>query len=482
LSVQIRFYVDLVRKWWWMVLLGVALFVAPAYYLTDMQPRVYRASTTVFVNQSAAPGTVTYSDALLSLQLVQTYSRMAQQPVVLEEVRQRLPLTYTTQQLEDMVAAAPVRDTQLFQISVTGQHPIIITDIANTTADVFIEQQRSEMAGQEVNALRVAQPALVPSTPIAPNPLRNAILAGLLGLLVVGGLVWLIEYLDDTVKSPDDLAAAGLVTALGVVPRQKLEKDTPAQLITMVAPRSQISEAYRLIRTNLDFAALDRPLRSVLVTSANPGEGKSTTAANLAIVLAQAGKRVILADADLRRPSVHRLFSARNQVGLTTMLLRENAEPNEFLQPTAVEGLSVLASGPIPPNPAELLSSARFTSLLERLVEEADMVIVDSPPVLAVADPIVLASRVDGTLVVVDSQKTREGALRQAQDALAKSGTHLLGGVLNKLGKNAGAYYYYYYRSYYGDDSGGTPAQPGLQPVAGNMSVKRPVAKSLTRN
>jgi capsular exopolysaccharide synthesis family protein len=479
--VQIRFYVSLLRKWWWMLMLGVLLFAGPAYYLTDLQPRTYRASTTIFVNQSSAPGTVTYSDALLSLQLVQTYSRMAQQPVVLEEVTRRLPLTYTTQDLEGMVSASPLRDTQLFQISVTGQHPVIITDIANTTAEVFIEQQRAEMGAQEVNALRVAQPALVPTTPIAPSPLRNAVLAGLLGLLAFGALVWLIEYLDDTVKTPEDLSAAGLATALGVVPRQRLAKDAPNQLTTIAAPRSQISEAYRLIRTNLEFAALDRPLRAVLVTSANPGEGKSTTASNVAVVLAQAGKRVILLDADLRRPSLHRIFNSRNHTGLTTMLLRENADPDDFLQPTSVEGLVLLSSGPIPPNPAELLSSGRFSSLLQRLEEAADIVIVDSPPVLAVADPIVLASRVDGTLVVVDTQKTRAGALRQAQESLAKSGTTMLGGILNKLGKNAGSYYYYYYRGYYGDD-GSDGAVQQSQPVADNVPVKRPVAKSLTRN
>jgi capsular exopolysaccharide synthesis family protein len=473
--VELRYYLDLLRRWWWL-LIGVTLvFAAIVYYLTDLQPRVYRATTTIFVNQSAAPGAITYSDALLNQQLVKTYSQMAEQPVVLEQVLQRLPIALMVSDLSNMVSAQPIRDTQLIQISVTGNHPVMMTDIANATAEVFVEQQRAELPPEQASALRIAQPALLPTTPIGPNPLRNAILAGFLGLMLAAGLVMAYEYLDDKIKTPSDMEAVAGLTTLGVVTNQHGRKAQKIDLVTATAPRSTVAEAYRMVRTNLEFASIDRRLKTILITSANPKEGKSTTAANLATVLAQGGKQVILVDADLRKPSLHHIFGKVNRIGLTNALVLGIEDVERHLLETGTENLRLLTSGPMPPNPAEVLSSSRFTALIESLSTQADVVIIDSPPVLAVTDPMIIAARVDGTVLVVDSKKTRSSALHDAMEALSKSGTHMLGGVLNKAGGRSGGYYYYY-QSDYGDDAGDPPivaSERPRQPIIRKLLERR---------
>jgi capsular exopolysaccharide synthesis family protein len=203
------------------------------------------------------------------------------------------------------------------------------------------------------------------------------------------------------------------------------------------------------LRTNLGFSAIDGDLRSIVVTSGSPGEGKSTTAANLAIVMAQAGKRVVIIDSDLRRPIQHKILSVGNNRGLTTALL-DNETPVTFhLQNTKIKGLRVLSSGPIPPNPAEILSSQRMSQLIQELYDEADILVFDTPPVLTVTDAAVLSPQVDGTLFVVHVGKTRRDTLAQAFERVMKTNAHPLGVVLNRIKPSHGGYYYYQYYDTY---------------------------------
>ncbi len=215
------------------------------------------------------------------------------------------------------------------------------------------------------------------------------------------------------------------------------------ELITISDPRSPISEAYRTLRTNLDFAGLDRALKTLVVTSAGVGEGKSTTLANLAVVSAQAGRRVILVDADLRRPTLHEIFGLDNRVGLTTAMMDEAALASPPFQPTAVEGLSVLTSGPLPPNPAELMGSRRMEEVIAALARQADQVLFDTPPVVAVTDAAVLATRVDGVLLVISAGKTRREVARTAVQRLRQINARLVGTVLTNVPLGAGFKGYY---------------------------------------
>jgi capsular exopolysaccharide synthesis family protein len=216
-----------------------------------------------------------------------------------------------------------------------------------------------------------------------------------------------------------------------------------SELITVSEPRSPISEAYRTLRTNLDFASLDQALKTLVVTSAGVAEGKSTTLANLAVVSAQAGRRVVLVDADLRRPTLHQIFGLGNATGLTMMMMDEAALASPPLQETHVEGLSVLTSGPLPPNPAELMGSRRMEEVITALAGQADQIFFDSPPVVAVTDAAVLATKVDGVLLVISAGKTRREQARTAVQRLEQINARLVGTVLTGVQMGVGFKGYY---------------------------------------
>jgi capsular exopolysaccharide synthesis family protein len=215
-------------------------------------------------------------------------------------------------------------------------------------------------------------------------------------------------------------------------------------LITVDYPRSAVSEAYRTMRTNLSFASVDQECRLLLITSVAPSEGKTTTAVNLAVTLAQAGSSVLLVDCDLRRPSVHKLFGLENGGGLTNVLV-QGRTPSELFHEGPVEGLKVLTSGPIPPNPAELLGSERTKQLWPQLLEEFDYVIIDSPPVLAVTDSVLLASQVHGVILVICAGMQRVDVAQEAKEQLLMANARILGVVLNKVKIPTRDYHYYYY-------------------------------------
>jgi capsular exopolysaccharide synthesis family protein len=219
--------------------------------------------------------------------------------------------------------------------------------------------------------------------------------------------------------------------------------DKMKELVTVDEPRSPISEAYRTLRTNLDFAGLDRALKTLVVTSAGMGEGKSTTLANLAIVSAQAGRRVILVDADLRRPMLHQVFGLDNSAGLTTMMMSSDTLDSPPLRETGIEGLSVLTSGPLPPNPAEVMGSRRMEEIIAALAGRADQVLFDTPPVIAVTDAAVLATKVDGVVLVISAGHTRRDSARTAVQRLQQINARIVGAVLTNVQVDASLKGYY---------------------------------------
>ncbi|MFB0534689.1 MAG: polysaccharide biosynthesis tyrosine autokinase, partial [Anaerolineae bacterium] len=254
------------------------------------------------------------------------------------------------------------------------------------------------------NYISVIEPATV--VPIGSRKRTNVLLAAVVGIMLGAGFAFLIEYLDDTIKSPDDIVQTLGLSPLGAISRID-GKSYEDKLIAAIHPRSHISEAYRILRTNIQFSAVDRPLETLLVSSPNPIEGKSITLANLGVVMAQAGLSVILVDSDLRRPVLHKIFDLPNKKGLTSVLLDGEPSLDGRLQTTQVENLRVLTSGPLPPNPSELLASQKMKSLIETLKGKADVVLFDSPPALVVTDAAVLAGQVDGVFLVADAGSTR---------------------------------------------------------------------------
>jgi non-specific protein-tyrosine kinase len=303
---------------------------------------------------------------------------------------------------------------------------------------------------QSTDSLSVAEAARAESDPVRPQPLRNTLLAAIVGALLAIGGTFLLEYLDDRVKTAEQ--ASSIIGAMTLGSIGKIAGSGPGtQLVTRSDANSPLSEAYRMLRVNLDFTAVDSPLQTVAITSANPGEGKSTTIANLAVALAESGKRVILVDTDLRRPTLHRIFELPNERGVTSALLNpESSELHQHLAPTEVPNLQLMPCGPIPPNPAELLSSRRMAALIGALKAECDIVLFDTPPLLVFADAALLARACDGVILTARAYTTRLGALRQASEQLTQAGARLLGVVLNGVATPRGKQHSYYY--YYGDE------------------------------
>ncbi|HQJ52695.1 MAG TPA: polysaccharide biosynthesis tyrosine autokinase, partial [Anaerolineae bacterium] len=307
-----------------------------------------------------------------------------------------------------------------------------------------------------VNVLTVIEEAAIPTVPAGNQGMMQVALAASIGLMLALGAAFLIEYLDDTVKSPQDVERKTGLPTFGVIIRFPPSADGEGP-VTALEPRSSIAEGYRVLRTNLQFATLglNKPSTVLLVTSAQPTEGKTTTVANLGVSLAQAGKKVLLVDADLRRPSLHKLFKLSKDIGLTSLLIEREANLDYVVHKTGIENLSVLPSGPVPANPAEVLGFPEMSALIERLRGLADYVVLDSPPVLSVADTSVLAQKVDGVLMVVEAGLTRTGMFERAVSVLQGVKAKLLGSILTKVGAHRGAYsydYYYYYSSYYTED------------------------------
>lgn len=296
-------------------------------------------------------------------------------------------------------------------------------------------------------------PAELPTSPVSPSKMKNTLLGMVVGAMVGVGAAFLREYLDDTIKTADDVSQAlGLVT-LGNIFRIGAGRTLKDSLVTSVDGRSPVAESYRILRTNLAFCGVGNPGGAIVVTSAGLGEGKTTTAANLAVVMAQMGKRVILVDTDLRRPMLAKMFEMNGTDGMSTLLAGQGPVGDADLIPSEVPNLRLIPSGPIPPNPAELLGSPRMAEVIQSLREQADVVIFDAPPALAVTDSSVIASQVDGALLVIDAGETRREVVQRAAEMLQKGGVKLLGAVLNKLqpGKRGGYYYQYYYK-YYGSE------------------------------
>lgn len=295
----------------------------------------------------------------------------------------------------------------------------------------------------------IVQPARTPDTPVRPRPLRNALLGLLLGMSLGAAMAFTGEYLDNTLKTPDDCERAFGLSVLGEVPRQERDgangqsADPTPRLAVTPAARTPVAEAYRALRTSLSYLNHDGQVRTILVTSANPGEGKSSVTANLSAALANAGYSVMAIDADLRNPRLHGVFGVKDSQGLTDVLVGR-AEPEEVIRESGDDGLKVITCGPMPPNPSELLNSARMQDLIERVRQSADFVVIDSAPVLAVTDCAVLAPKVDGVLVVAEAGVTTREDAKRMVETLANDRVRLLGVVLNKT-RPGSSYGYYSY-------------------------------------
>jgi succinoglycan biosynthesis transport protein ExoP len=298
--------------------------------------------------------------------------------------------------------------------------------------------------------IRVVDRAERPRSPVTPRKSLNLSLAALSGMILAFGLAFFFEYIDSRIKSPDEIKMYLRLPSLGMVPAldPKSWKGTEPIITNGVPPN--FAEAFRAVRTNVLFSSAEEGARTLVITSTGPGEGKTTVAANLAVGFAQAGQRVLLIDADMRRPRVHQVFGLNQEPGLSNLMVG-NAKASDSVRKTSVPGLWVLASGRIPPNPAELIGSQRFRDFLTSLKEHFDCIIVDTPPIMAVTDAAIAANAANGVVFVIGAEMTTRHAAQTAIEQLEKGRAHFVGAVLNRVELERNAYYYsQYYRREYG--------------------------------
>lgn len=311
-------------------------------------------------------------------------------------------------------------------------------------------------AGIMASNIQVVDQAELPTKPYKPNKQLNLLLAAVVGIFLGIGLAFFFEYLDNTVKTPEDVEQLIRLPSFGMVPeisyerRRRLESGTsyPVELITFGHPKSMLSEAYRNIRTSILLSFSEKPPKKIAISSPNPMEGKTTTVINTAIALSQTGARVLIIDTDLRKPRIHKIFDEENGVGLSNFLSgHEGLE--SIIKKTDIPNLYYIPSGPIPPNPSELIGSDLFKSMMESLGERFDHLVLDSPPVLGFADSIILSTAVDGVILVVLGGKTPRETLLRAKEILYQVNAKILGVVINRVDIQRSDYGYYYYRYHY---------------------------------
>lgn len=345
-------------------------------------------------------------------------------------------------------------------------------DVQTRLTDAHTSQEASHR--QPVDTAVVLDWAMLPEKPVSRQLLQRTLLATIVGLMLGVGITFLLEYIDYTVKTPEELDAVYEMPTQGVIgmvgnPRNT---DRAARLVTLTDTRSPAAETFRALRTVVQVAGLHAPIHSLLVTSAGPGEGKTFVAANLAVALAQSGKRVIIVDTDLRKPTMHHFFGLASNPGFTNMVIRhmENPDLDNFLLPTTVKNLWVLPCGKIPSQPAELLGTRQAIELMQELTKRADIVIYDSPPVATVTDAAVLAQRVDAVLHVVWAGQTRINVIQWSKATLERVGARILGPVLNRVHHSDLGYYTYYYSYgyYYGNGGKNGQKETDLIDIAGD--------------
>jgi len=350
---------------------------------------------------------------------------------------------------QPMNSGSTSNGTRLSQLQTTlGLYQQIYVNLLNNLETVQLARLQDTP-----NVVQI-EPAVLPDEPIRPRPVLYTALAGVIGLLLMAVIVFLIEYLDDTLKTPEDVERSLGLPVIGYITNIEYPAKNKREVFVLGQPRSPVSEAFRLLRTNLEFSGIDKPLRTILVTSAGPCEGKTTISVNLAASIAQGGKSVILLDTDLRRPQIHTFFDLPNHAGFSDLFrstdLSFKMVGHEFGN---LKDAVVITSGNPPANPTELLASERMTQLLARLQTAADVIVLDSPPSM-VADAQILSAKVDGVILVVFPGHTQAAAAQAAIEQMKHAGARLLGVVFNRIPQNNSYYYtgYHYYRLpyYYG--------------------------------
>jgi len=436
----IRLWRVIAKRWYLVILLPILATGVVYYYSYNNYIPVYTASATLMITRPASTTPTSSSDIVFGRQMASTYQDIIRSRRILNLVANDEIIPYNAEGLRNMVQVEPLGGGELINVSITDTDPVLASYIANMVSRVFMDQVGVIIRGAYVTILDEAPVPRAPSNPLAS---RNVIIYSFaIGLIAAVGLAFLIDYVDQSIKDPEEAEKLLGIPVMGLVPKVDGKSEFT------VSGRSPQAEALRTLRTNIQFSNVDQPYRRILVTGANANCGKSTLAANLAITFAQSGREVLLIDSDLRRPSQQRFFKINNELGLSSLIFKDGLDLAEVVQDSGKNGLKVIPSGPIPPYPAEMLSSQRMKDLVDKFTEKFDYIIFDSPPVLAMTDAVVLSSLVDGTLIVLDYGKVRRDEATDALKTLNRVQANVIGVVLNYVPYSKS--YYDGYKNYYG--------------------------------
>ncbi|MCX7714894.1 MAG: polysaccharide biosynthesis tyrosine autokinase [Clostridia bacterium] len=472
---ELNDYIHIIAKKWYIVLVVTILSVAlSAVYSVFFAVPTYKATVPVIIGsiqQKVDPATgtnlQTYSDLMMYQKLVETYCQFVKTRIVVEDAIKNSGIKVDYDKAIKMISAAAKEDTEFMEISVVSPNKYEAALFANSLAESL---KSITFKIKNIDNVQLVDEAAVPEYPMNKSLVTYLFVSFIFGIGLSIGIILLTHMLDNTVKDADAVQKSLGVSAIGSIPFEphlNKEKNNDMyniqdDIVTYHKPTSLTSESYKTLRTNLQFSLIDKKMCAISITSCMPGEGKSTVISNLAVTLAQSGKKVILVDCDLRKPSIHKKFELPNNSGLTNILLGEK-ELSSLIQKTPVDNLYILTSGTIPPNPSEILSSQKYLDLINSLKMQYDFVFIDAPPVLVVTDAQIIAGNIDGVLLVAQYGAAEKAALLKAKESLDIVDAKCLGVVINQIPKKEIGYYgygkkyggkygYKYKNSYYTSD------------------------------
>ena len=425
------------------VVLAVSLMIG---YDTLLKVPKYSTSTTVLLvkDEESGTGSISQNDITINQKLVSTYSQIIKSRLVLEQVIDNLKLKYSYEQLSSEVSVQTVDDTEILKITVTDKSAGKAALIANEISSIFEKEVKQIY---NMNNVSVIDVAIVPVNPSNMHLVKDIVIAFAVGLVLSSGIVFVIFYFDDILRDTNTLEKELEIPVLAKVFKAKDSNE----LVVEERPNSPTSESIRNLRTNLQFSSVDEELKSILITSSVPSDGKSFISANLAVSFAQAGKKVLIVDCDLRKGRQHDLFKVDGHKGLSNLLIGDIGTYNDYIVKTNIKNLFIIPRGTLPPNPSELLNSKKNEKLIDILENRFDIVILDGAPITGLSDSLILSSLVDETVLVSSINHTPKTDLINAKKALEKVGAKIAGSVANMVSTKRGSYGGYYY--YYGGDN-----------------------------
>lgn len=452
-EINIKDFFNYLKKYILIICGVVVIFVIGVFtYDKSIKKPLYTTYTTIILtksNEAQTSTTITQNDILLNQKLVETYTKIIKSKLVLDQVISETGITYTAEELGKNVAVEAYENTEMLKISVTDSDPELSASIANSIAQVFSGEVAKIYQMNNISVIDIAQ---VPEEVSNDTLTRDFFIALFISIFGSIGVIFIIYYFDDSIKLTDDLEEEIGMPVIAKVFKSDIGSKNrgKVELLVQKYPKSVVSESIKTLRTNLQFSSVDSELKTILVTSSIPGEGKSFISANLAISFTQTDKKVLIVDCDMRKGRQHRIFKLSNTKGLSNLLIDDMTNYKDYINKTSIKNLYVITRGTVPPNPSELLNSNKNSELIKILRSKFDIIIFDGVPCNGLPDSIIMSKLVDKVLIVSSESVTPRSVLESTKKQLKNVEAPVAGDVLNNVNRKNSKYGKYY--GYYGDN------------------------------